>query len=202
MQIVAVNGIPRSGSTLVCQLLKGSVHPEEYEVIHTHPTVGYREPVYHTFITIRHPYDVAASRYRVRLSRNPESGGLDGLRSEMADMAQHYAGLEQLKQLPHTVLRYEHFYNDYNQVFSAFEIALDIRIDSDDRYRLCHEYSLSANKMRASKLPDFNTYDNDLIHGDHIGSVVPGSWKDTLPEMYHQVMLDYCQPIAEELGYE
>jgi len=130
MYTVAVNGIPRSGSTLVSQLVRGvlGLVDPNFKLIQTHPGVGEREEVDHTFITIRHPYDVAASRYRIRLSRSPEAYGLNGLRAEMSVMFQHYAGLKNLYQLPHTVLRYEKFYQDYDIIFMAIENAFNMRL--------------------------------------------------------------------------
>jgi hypothetical protein len=51
-------------------------------------------------------------------------------------------------------------------------------------------------------LKDFNEWDDDMIHGDHIGAVKPGSWPKVLPEELWEPMLKFCWPIAEEWGYE
>ena len=200
---LAINGIPRSGSTLTGQLLRGVLETIDpgYILIRSHPGVGIREEVDHTFITLRHPYDVAASRYRVRLSRDPNTGGLQGLKAEISVMAQHYAGLQSLYQLPHTVLRYEKFYNDYEVIYDSIETALGIRIQSIVKADLNIRYSLDSNRVRANKLENFLVHDDELIHGDHIGGVHPGSWKNTLPQELQSPMLDLCQGIAEEHGY-
>jgi hypothetical protein len=203
MQRIAVNGVPRSGSTLVSQLVTGvlDVMMPGVEVIRTHPAISYDKPVDYTFITTRHPFDVAASRYRVRLSRGPDTGGKAGLAAEMVVMAQHYEGLKSLYQMPHTLLKYERFYCYYEIIFLAIEIALNIRIPEGLKAELSEKYSLTANKHRADQLDNFLTHDDELIHGDHIGGVHPGSWKETLPKELQAQMINYCQGISEEHGY-
>jgi len=115
-------------------------------------------------------------------------------------MKRHYDLLPLVLEQRCTLLRYEQFYSNYDVIFDAFEDALGV--DTSDRVALKARYSLTANKDRASKLNSFMQVDSERIHGDHIGGVVPGSWKHILPSELHDQMLDYCRPIAKEWFYE
>jgi len=200
MRIVTVNGIPRSGSTLVQQLVEAVFFEVSPEILiqRTHPAI--KLPEYgHCFITIRHPYEVAASRYRVRLSRDPNTGGKGGLVAEMNEMAKHYQALGSLYYLPHTLLHYEDFVTDYNIVYTAIEQYLGGILSPRMKERISNQYNIISNKARSKKLSSFNEVDITGIHGDHISGM---SWQSTLPEELHQPMLDFCQPIAEYHHYE
>lgn len=61
-------GIPRSGSTLCWQILS-ALFPDR-EIFKTHPAAWEPDGRTVTFITLRHPYDVAASRYQFRITRS------------------------------------------------------------------------------------------------------------------------------------
>jgi hypothetical protein len=198
MMQLTVCGIPRSGSTLVWQLLQ-ALFPD-IKVGQTHPG-DYTSDGSFYFATIRNPFDVAASRYRVRLSRDPSSGGRPGMKAELAFMRTTYAGLDRVLAEPQVhLLRYEHFYCNYNEVFDAVETRLSRAVTHRERVLLEAEYSLGMNTMRAASQENFLKWDDKMIHGDHIGAVIPGSWS-YLENWQKKMIQDEVSDIADEWGY-
>lgn len=163
----------------------------------THPACNNHVEVDHSVIVIRHPYDVAASRYRVRLSRSPEASGIIGLEAEIGEMYKHFLAIGDR----YIDLRYEEFYVEYTPIFIWLEKIVGM-IPSHIVHKVSHEYSLEANRQRAAQLADFNQCDQSGIHGDHIGGVVPGSWKHILPVEYHDFVVNACKALVEMFDYE
>lgn len=200
MQLVMC-GIPRSGSTMVWQILR-EVFLGEQDILQTHP--GAWEPTEGTFavVTIRDPRDVAASRYRVRLSRaGVASGGPVDLEAELHVMKEMFDGAKRILQSPSVLLRYEDFWDNRNTIYEMIETHLGKVVKEEQRKRIDRLYGLEANQRRAAALPSFLEYDEDKIHGDHIGPVIPGSWKQVLPEWAVEMVSIFCKPLLEEWGY-
>ena len=194
-------GIPRSGSTLVWQILQ-SIFPRQ-KIIKNHPG-SWEADGSMVISSIRNPYDITASLVRVRMSRErrKEINGKD-VRQELTWMEKNFNSLKDILIGPHTpVLRYEEFYCNYDIIYNMIEKEFRIDIPENIREKLNYKYSLEANKNRALALKDFYDIDKDQIHGDHIGHVVPGYWKDYLPEWIIGKVMKVCEPIAKEWGYE
>lgn len=195
---LAVNGVPRSGTTLVGQVLRGTLDlmGVDYTLQRTHPACDNHEEVDHSVVTVRHPYDIAASRYRVRLSRDPSTGGLVGLEAEIAEMHKHFHAIK-----TPVDLYYEEFYSEYTPIFVWLEHKVGM-IPSNVVAKVSKQCSLEANRKRAAMLADFNHHDDTGIHGDHIGAVKPGSWRDVIPVEWHDYVVSSCQQLAKDFGYE
>lgn len=194
-------GIPRSGSTLVAQVMRAALPDWDLRV--THPASedwAYAgEPLIAAY---RDPRDVAASRYRVRLSRaGVACGSWTDLEAEIAVMAEHisafllWGGSRVMK------IRYEDFWLNHNVIYDAVEHVCGVVIPTIDRDRISAAYGVEANVERAKAQPDFNHYDADGVHGDHIAHPAPGGWRDTLPEWAHEPMLRAVEPYCKALGY-
>jgi len=185
----------------VWQLVQ-EIFPDQ-QIGKTHPDAWEYEDGLVSIITIRNPYDVAASRYRIRLSRGGEGvDGMIGLEAELDVMSTMYVGLKYVVCSPHMLLRYETFYSNYDWIFDLLEIHFDLDIHENVRNHLKEKYSLAANKARAEKLKNFNEIDDMQIHGDHIGPVHPNTWQESLPKWGHEMVRKYCEPIAKEWRYE
>jgi len=192
-------GIPRSGSTLIWQILK-TVFPE-MEIPQTHPAAWEPDGSF-VVSSIRHPCDVAASRYRVRLSRGSEAdGGTKGLEAEMVVMKEHYDALHFVRGYRGKLLRYEEFYNDYDVIFKMIRERLWTNVSRETQDEISAKYSVKENKERADKQKSFRTFDEEKIHGAHIGVIHPGMWR-LLPDWQRDQIEDFCKPIAAEWGYE
>ena len=193
--MICINGVPRSGSTLVMQLATGLLG----YVQHTHPAINEHNADI-SIVTIRHPYDVAASRYIVRLSRvGAKEGEYKDLEAEIVEMVKHFNGIHKVD--PKIIIRYEHFYNNYPVIFDAVEQASGIKFTALVKKKLTDQFSLEANKVRADAQDSFLTFDEHGIHGDHINGVVPGSWRN-LPVWTHKVIIQKCGELCREWGYD
>lgn len=191
MEII-ICGIPRSGSTFVWQIFN-SIFPG---IESTHPAAWEPDGKTHAIITIRDPRDVLASRYRVRLSRDPKTGGVIGLEAEFHVMKWMFESVAKIKKGPYTILRYENFYNNYNVIYDLLEQQFYVKVD---RKFLNECFSLEANKKRAAEIKNFNSFDTHKIHGDHIGLVIPGSYKQ---HQFNLLIERWCEQLCKEFNYE
>ena len=201
MSDIVMSCIPRTGSTLVWQILK-HVLPG-HDIVRTHPEAWDNDPGACLIATIRNPFDVAASLYRVRISRGGEDvGNKEGLDIVLGRTRLYFSHLHRTLEADPIVLKYEDFYNDHNYIFNKLADAFGIEIPEAEREEISSRYTVEENRKRANALKDFNEMDEEEIHGDHIGTVVPGSWKQTVPYWGHDRVEKTCRPIAREFGYE
>ena len=199
-QQIVMCGIPRSGSTLVWQILQ-AVFADEF-ILKTHPDIW--EPDGSTVIvSIRNPFDVVASLLRVRLSREGRNEFIqDDIENVLGRTILCFERLDGLLYGSHALLRYEHFYNDYSLIYDVIRSIFGFSVSFLDRKRINEQFSLKNNQERAAALKDFNEVDLCQIHGDHIGCIHPGYWERYLPDWSFGQVVDICEPICEEWGYE
>lgn len=201
MKPFVVCGIPRSGSTLIWQIVQ-TLFPLQ-NIQKTHPSWKHWSPDDSAIIiTVRDPRDVAASLYRVRLSRGGENvGGEEGLRHVISRTLNYFESVPYLFDQYHILLKYESFVHNYKIIYDALESFAKIKINEETRKKLSKEFSINANKKRAQKLENFNQVDDSGIHGDHIGSVEHGSWKH-LPFWMRSILQEELKNLCEEWEYE
>ena len=199
---IVMCGIPRSGSTLVWQILQ-AVFPKS-KVLKTHPDLW--EADGSTVVTsIRNPHDVAASLLRVRMSRYkiPKEITDDDIITVLRRTQMNFNNLKEILIGPHApVLRYENFYNDYNIIFKMIKEYFNVEIPIEIQFQISCKFSVIENKKRADALKDFNEVDEYQIHGDHLGHITPGYWKYYFPEKYILCVKNECNLIAKEWNYE
>lgn len=199
MRRIVMCGIPRSGSTLVWQILS-EVFPQP--ILQTHPAAWQPDGSSLAVVTIRHPKDVAASLYRVRLSRGGGNvGGLEGLENVLLQLSLHFDAVPAIMEGPHLLLRYEQLFQSMKVLWNAIEQTFGRSVLSDEQERIEGMFSLDANRKRAAQLKDFNEVGEYHIHGDHMGPALPGSWRQTLPEWAWDRVREVCDPIAVEWDY-
>jgi len=193
-------GIPRSGSTLIWQLLQAIFPLQEIQKVH--PDVWKPEGAT-AVISIRDPRDVVASLYRIRLARRHRrgKGAARDLTAAIQRMEVSFRALREVVKGPSLLLWYEDFWNNYGVIFDALEEEFSVAIPADYRRMLSGEFGVSRNRERASKLEDFGEWDEFHIHGDHIGSVRPGAWAYDLPEWARARVEEACCGVGEEWGY-
>ena len=200
MRPIVMCGIPRSGTTLVWQILQEVF--SDHVIYKTHP--GAWEPDDSAVVgTIRSPYDVAASLYRVRLSRGgQDAGNEDDLNTILNRVGMYFNCMEDIRDGHCVIRKYEDFYENNEPIYDAILKMFGIWVAAPERARINDKFSLSANKERASKLANFNEVGDYGIHGDHIGGVVPKSWYRILPDWALVKTAEVCYPIAKRWGYE
>jgi hypothetical protein len=205
MQTIVTCGIPRSGSTLVWQIMREAL--PRTRVLHVHPGSWQFKSKLRMIGSMRNPYDVVASLYRVRLSRGGENiEGPEGLIAECGWARKNYHDAGQIfrskgLRTSRPLLRYEDFLHDYDVIYRAISSVAGVNVPPHRRHKINAKFSLDANRKRAARLANFNERDAHDIHGDHIGTVEPGLWKQTIPEWGHEIMHEWCAPIAKEWGY-
>ena len=202
-------GIPRTGSTVTWQILKG-LFPNQ-RVIKAHPAVW--EPTGGwIFATVRHPLDTAASRYRMRLMRarvkhEPESErikGWTGMQAELHGMKHYFDALKnRLSYSKLIIVRYEEFFNDYNVIYDAIQSKMGRVIEESERRKLDEVCGLEANKLRSkpenANAEDFSKWQ---IHVSHIGTPEPGRWREVIPAEFHDRVIEFCRPLCKDWGYQ
>lgn len=76
-------------------------------------------------------------------------------------------------------LQYIKFFNDVNYLLDRLQQFLAIKISASDQKYIEKHFSLKANKCIADRLESWETMDQESrIHGFHIGTDKPDSWKD------------------------
>jgi len=202
MQDIVMCGIPRSGSTLVWQILKG-VFPN-MNIPKTHP-IEWEADGSMIVASVREPHDVAASLLRVRLSREygPRKVLDDDIVTVVRRTIMSFEQLEEMLVGPHApVLRYEEFYNNHSVIFKMIEETFGVIVPENIRHTISGKFSIEENRKRASVLESFNQVDQYQVHGDHIGQVVPGYWKEYIPEKYLEWVDDSLKEIVVRWNYE
>ncbi|MHA1345004.1 MAG: hypothetical protein ACTSO3_01255 [Candidatus Heimdallarchaeaceae archaeon] len=194
-------GIPRSGSTLIWQILQ-SIFPRQ-KIIKTHPYDWDADGSW-VFASIRDPRDIAASLLRVRLSREGKKRNLEGkdIRQELKRMELNFEKLRKLIIGPHVILRYEEFYQNYDIIYDSICKTFNITIPTKIRLQLNSKFSLKNNKGRADNLKNFYDVDEWHVHGDHIGHIHPGYWKEFIPSWGMHYINKVCLPICKEWNYD
>jgi hypothetical protein len=98
-------------------------------------------------------------------------------------------------------VRYESFWSNHDVLYDAISMLLSISILPQVRKDMTEQYGLPANRLRASRLRDFNEHDESGIHGDHIATPEPGRWREIIPEPLHGVAICATRCYVEALGY-
>jgi Sulfotransferase domain len=167
-------GIPRSGSTLVYQLIS-ALFPEG--VAKTHQ---YCRHCVKTLVSFRDFRDVVVSLWRrsdpSNLRRRMRAADVD----EFAALCQ-----ERVKALDRYFdrggicpLRYEEFVADPRVIFSSVEKVFGTTVSADKIEELVRKYSLQKNREISERLTGFKQVDPATqIHGNHIYRGEVGSWR-------------------------
>lgn len=208
MNKIVACGVPRTGSTLVWQILCRAL--PHCRVVKAHPGSWAPEPCNFIVGSIRNPYDNIASCFRSRVIGDDGDGihvegTMKGLKAEMNMLANNYKVMGEMIEKYKgkiAILRYEEFFENYSLIYRTIEVYFDIKIPQIVQLEISNRFSVIENKKRANKLEDFNQVDEDKIHGDHIGNIYPGYWADYIPEKYKEDFDHICTPIAKEWDYE
>jgi len=202
MQDIVMCGIPRSGSTVVWQILD-SVFPK-MNIPKTHP-IDWEPDGSMVIASVREPHDVAASLLRVRMSRYRDEREVvdDDIVTVVRRTIMSFNLLEEMLVGPHApILRYEEFYNDHSPIYKMIEDTFGIITPPNIQHRISGKFSVEQNKKRADVLESFNEVDRYQVHGDHIGQVVPGYWKEYIPGRYLEWVCDNLDEIGVRWEYE
>jgi hypothetical protein len=196
---VVCYGIPRSGSTLIYQLLSG-VYPQG--VAKTHRYCPHRVK---TTVSFRDFRDVVVSLWRrsnpTALGRRmteeevEKFGGTCRSRIEELDRYFERGGI--------CPLRYEEFALNPALVFSALERTFGVVVAPEKAASLIEEYSMEKNAAIAQKLGSFKTIDPaSQIHGNHIFRGEIGGWRQFVDGVAAKRLEKLLREPLRRYGYE
>jgi hypothetical protein len=196
---VVCYGIPRSGSTLVYQLVSG-IYPEG--VAKTHRYSSHRVK---TTVSFRDFRDVVVSLWRrsnpTAVDRQMTEQEVDKFagtcRSRIEELDRYF---ERGGICP---LRYEEFAPNPAAVFLALEKTFGVTVPPDNAARLIDNYSMEKNAEIARKLGSFKSIDpGSQIHGNHIFRGEIGGWRQFVSGAPAQRLEDLLREPLLRYGYE
>jgi hypothetical protein len=196
---VVCYGIPRSGSTLVYQLISG-IYPGG--VAKTHRYCPHRVK---TTVSFRDFRDVVVSLWR---RSNPDAlnrqitkpevekfAGTCRLRIEELDRYFERGGI--------CPMRYEEFARNPALVFAALERAFGVIVAPEKAAALIAESSIEKNAAIAEKLGSFKSIDPaSQIHGNHIFRGEVGGWRQFVAGDAAERLEELLREPLQRYGYE
>jgi len=200
-------GVPRSGSTLVWQVLCRAL---PCKVTKAHPASWQRRAVDYIVGSVRHPYDAAASAFRCRIinddgdgSQETVKGTLKGLKADLRMLASNYKMMKELSQFftdRVTVLKYENYFHSLDPIFDMVQDKFGINVPPKRRSSIRRECSFESNRRKVLKLNPGDKWVNRMGLS-HVAVGYPGSWKAIMPVWGYATLRKWAEPICEEWGY-
>lgn len=157
----------RTGSTLVYNILR-ELYPQK-RIIKLHQHVSTLTENHKIIITYRNP--IASYVSHLLLHMTPDKINCDTINEYLSEYQTNGWNDLFIVNKPNNflLLKYEEFYNDYDNIFDKIEKYMDILIDEDFRDFLKKKYSRKSVKEFQSQYSGFSQYDKIThIHGNHI----------------------------------
>ncbi len=190
-------GIPRSGSTLVYNLLREIFPSKEVLKIHKYKSKYTEFPIVATY---RHPLDCVASSIQ-RYGLKPVN---KVVRQQVKELEKN--GIRDLLKIRGArnilFLRYENFFQNFDFIFNEIELFFDI--DIDDRDKMVRKYSLASVKELTRQYENFSDFDPETHwHGKHISpnEGQPGYYLDFFDKKQINFMKNFFQEILVTFHY-
>lgn len=196
---VVCYGIPRSGSTLVYQLISG-IYPQG--VAKTHRYCPHRVK---TTVSFRDFRDVVVSLWRRSNPARVAQGMTDDdVEKFTATCRQRIEELDRYFERGGICpLRYEEFALKPALVFAALERAFGVAVAPDKAAQLIAESSIEKNAAIAQKLGDFKSIDPaSQIHGNHIYRGEIGGWRQFVAGGAAERLEDLLREPLQRYGYD
>jgi hypothetical protein len=191
-------GIPRSGSTLIYQLISG-IYPEG--VVKTH---RYCPHLVKTAVSYRDFRDVVVSLWRRSDPANVDRQMNQADIEKFASLCQ-----DRVKELNRYFdrgdicpLRYEDFATKPALVFEAIERRFGITVSPEKSTELIDQYSLEKNREVSKRLGGFKQIDpGSQIHGNHIFRGEIGGWRQFVRDCDAERLQTLLQEPLHRYGY-
>jgi len=196
---VVCYGIPRSGSTLVYQLISG-IYPRG--VAKTHRYCPHRVK---TTVSFRDFRDVVVSLWRRSNPTKLERGMTeDDVEKFTATCRQRIEELDRYFERGGICpLRYEEFAPNPALVLSALESTFGVTVAPGKAAQLIAESSIEKNAAISQKLGSFKTIDQaSQIHGNHIYRGEIGGWRQFVAGRAAERLEELLREPLQRYGYE
>lgn len=193
-------GIPRSGSTLVWQIMK------ECLFSHIQKIHGYILGS-HVICTYRDFRDCVVSNWRIFADRS-ENQKLteEEIKGYCEHVLKSVRALNKYKKFEDRTkmafLKYEDFVNKPDMIFDALEKVFDFKISKEKRINLTNEFSFKKNTQRSLKFKTFGEWDDKTgIHGKHIFKGEVEGWKKFIKDEDRALLHEYLGKDLKKWGY-
>tara|TARA_Y100000310_G_C20375572_1_gene665583 strand:- start:76 stop:687 length:612 start_codon:yes stop_codon:yes gene_type:complete len=176
-------GNPRSGSTVVYQIMN-EMYPKEVKKSHNiRDSCPLLNSVDAIICTVRHPYDIVGSL--LRLSPLNEEDAVNKISRSMSSV-NAILGITNMNWLSIWLdvpsvdcmfIRYEDFYDKDVKRVKDISNFLEIKISDYEIEQIAQKFSIDENKKRSIR-------GDEWVHKDHIGSEngVPGFYRDKISQ--------------------
>ena len=199
--------VPRSGSTLITQILMEMFPDTEVQKVH-----GYREDWY------LYPVVVAVRDFRdclVSIWRTHQNIPLDKVESSkmikeeidlwLGKLLKNIDDLDRITdECSPLILKYEDFVDSHELIFSKIENFFRIDFPGETLVKIAAKTSIENNLKKSLELNRFEQYDHDnLIHGLHIYKKGrPGAWLSLIPKEHHSFVNKKLEKSLKKWGYK
>ena len=155
---------PRSGSTLVYNLLKNIFPCRKILKTHTLPTTFFKIPI---IVTYRHPLDCIASSMQ-RFGEKPTDTTIQKhIELFKNNGINDVINIKNKKNV--LLLKYEDFVDDFNFIYDNLEAFFSIDIKSEKRFELNNKFEIGKVEETIKNKKIFDDYDPlTHWHGNHI----------------------------------
>ncbi|MDP6426078.1 MAG: hypothetical protein QF443_03730 [Dehalococcoidia bacterium] len=207
MEKVKLYGVPRSGGTLVYNIIR-EVFPDLEIKPQTHT---YFQDSVKAVVTYRDFRDSVISTWRVSLGFDEQDykviakyrwliDTIDGYKRQVSDNLNRFRN--EWSENDVLFIKYENWFNNYDFLFERLEIFFDVKINSSERKILKKKYSRREVKKKIKQFKSFDEYDKkDHFHGYHIYSGHPATWKQLLRKEDHVKLTYSMLNELSEWGY-
>ena len=156
---------PRSGSTLLYNILKNTIN--NYEICKSHIFEYDINNLY--IITIRHPYNSMISIGLCNKINIFNINTIDNIYNNYMNYGGNCLINNNFEHDNIIILRYETFFNNYNYIYNILEQKLNIKIPQLIRNEVSDTVSIKNVKKNIEKFKNFKEYDElTHYHGNHI----------------------------------
>jgi hypothetical protein len=193
-------GIPRSGSTLVFNVLREIFPDKRLKKTHSLSSKDLKYPIIASY---RHPLDVMASLLQCQ---NLKVNDAEIKKQLFLLYKNGILDILEFKDRPNVLLlRYERFSNDFDYLFSEIEKFFEIQIPGQLRASLQSTYNIHNVKTSINSDLDFSYHDKKtLLHGRHISKFEGKVYY--YKEFFSHNQIDYLAKnlafFMDEMGYE
>jgi len=184
---VDLYSITRAGGTFLWQVLACLFDPPPQIIQDTRSDIEYIVSSYRDW------RDKLASHYRV--IEGDKQTRLEKAFKEIEIGVQLLNNLESYRKTHKNqvlLLQYEKFFENYPYLFNKIEGFFKINIPKEVKNLIEKYTNLEINKRRVLSFGrvnfDYNDRKGSKLHGDHIYSGKPGSWKEVIPLKYHRLV--------------
>lgn len=189
---------PRSGSTLVYNILREVFPRHKIEKCHTLYGRNLASPIVATY---RNPVDIVASLLLV----NNVSVTDANIREQCILLnTQGIWDLLTIRNRSNLLLRYEDFVDDFDVLFNGIEHHFQIEIPHEKREKLSTKYNRKSVQAIAERYDDFSQYDSKTqFHGRHISRFngVPNFARQLLSDEQWNNVARYFSLFMEQMNY-